>query len=50
MLELRERLSAEKYSSESFLQTEYKYCYDLVLHYVLHYLHKDDGRGDSKEK
>ena len=22
-------------------QTEYKYCYDLVLHYVLHYLHKD---------
>ena len=23
------------------LQTEYKYCYDLVLHYVLHYLHKD---------
>lgn len=20
--------------------TEYKYCYDLVLHYVLHYLHK----------
>jgi len=30
--------------------TEYKYCYDLVLHYVLHYLHKDDGRGDSKEK
>jgi hypothetical protein len=21
--------------------TEYKYCYDLVLHYVLHYLHKD---------
>ena len=31
-------------------QTEYKYCYDLVLHYVLHYLHKDDGRGDSKEQ
>lgn len=23
------------------LQTEYKYCYDLVLHYVLHYLNKD---------
>lgn len=23
------------------LQTEYKYCYDLVLHYVLHYLDKD---------
>ena len=22
-------------------QTEYKYCYDLVLHYVLHYLNKD---------
>jgi len=22
--------------------TEYKYCYDLVLHYVLHYLHKED--------
>jgi len=21
--------------------TEYKYCYDLVLHYVLHYLHRD---------
>lgn len=25
----------------SFSQTEYKYCYDLVLHYVLHYLNKD---------
>ena len=24
-----------------YLQTEYKYCYDLVLHYVLHYLNKD---------
>lgn len=24
-----------------FSQTEYKYCYDLVLHYVLHYLNKD---------
>ena len=24
-----------------FFQTEYKYCYDLVLHYVLHYLNKD---------
>ena len=22
-------------------QTEYKYCYDLVLHYVLHYLNKN---------
>lgn len=22
-------------------QMEYKYCYDLVLHYVLHYLNKD---------
>ncbi|XP_023215946.1 receptor-type tyrosine-protein phosphatase mu-like isoform X2 [Centruroides sculpturatus] len=21
--------------------TEYKYCYDLVLHYILHYLHKE---------
>ena len=48
--ELREWLGEMDYSSESFLQTEYKYCYDLVLHYVLHYLHKDDGRGDSKEK
>uniref|UniRef100_A0A182QTG8 Protein-tyrosine-phosphatase n=1 Tax=Anopheles farauti TaxID=69004 RepID=A0A182QTG8_9DIPT len=35
--------------------TEYKYCYDLVLHYVLHYLNKDlkekkfieFGRGKS---
>lgn len=27
--------------NESVLQTEYKYCYDLVLHYVLHYLNKD---------
>ena len=26
----------------SIFQTEYKYCYDLVLHYVLHYLHKED--------
>lgn len=28
------------------MQTEYKYCYDVVLHYVLHYLHeeiKDDS-------
>lgn len=25
----------------NFLQTEYKYCYDVVLHYVLHYLNKD---------
>ncbi|KAK7072438.1 hypothetical protein SK128_004216 [Halocaridina rubra] len=23
--------------------TEYKYCYDLVLHYVLHFLSKEDG-------
>ena len=50
MLELREWVGDKKYLSEFFLQTEYKYCYDLVLHYVLHYLHKDDGRGDSKEK
>jgi len=27
-----------------FLQTEYKYCYDLVLHYVLHYLHRDGSK------
>ncbi|XP_076054228.1 receptor-type tyrosine-protein phosphatase kappa-like isoform X3 [Oratosquilla oratoria] len=29
--------------------TEYKYCYDLVLHYVLHFLQKEatqDGSGD----
>jgi len=25
--------------------TEYKYCYDVVLHYVLHYLHKEDEFG-----
>ena len=25
-------------------QTEYKYCYDLVLHYVLHYLHKEQTK------
>ena len=25
-------------------QTEYKYCYDLVLHYVLHYLHKEQPK------
>jgi protein tyrosine phosphatase len=24
--------------------TEYKYCYDLVLHYVLHYLHKEQAK------
>ncbi|KAI5710062.1 hypothetical protein M8J76_004469 [Diaphorina citri] len=24
--------------------TEYKYCYDLVLHYVLHYLNKDSEK------
>ena len=28
--------------NHSIFQTEYKYCYDLVLHYVLHYLHKED--------
>ena len=28
-------------SDYGFLQTEYKYCYDVVLHYVLHYLQKD---------
>jgi len=29
--------------------TEYKYCYDLVLHYVLHYLHKEeDGAGANE--
>ena len=27
-----------------FFQTEYKYCYDLVLHYVLHYLHKEQPK------
>jgi hypothetical protein len=31
------------------LQTEYKYCYDLVLHYVLHYLHKEDEFGRRKK-
>jgi hypothetical protein len=25
-------------------QTEYKYCYDLVLHYVLHYLNKENEK------
>ena len=34
----------------SFLfQTEYKYCYDLVLHYVLHYLHKEDEYEEEWE-
>lgn len=28
----------------SFLQTEYKYCYDLVLHYVLYYLNKENEK------
>ena len=32
-------------TSQIQFQTEYKYCYDLVLHYVLHYLHKDDDYG-----
>jgi protein tyrosine phosphatase len=26
--------------------TEYKYCYDLVLHYVLHYLNKDSDQEE----
>ena len=30
-----------------FFQTEYKYCYDLVLHYVLHYLNKDADLEDQ---
>ena len=29
---------------DNYLQTEYKYCYDLVLHYVLHYLHKEQAK------
>jgi len=29
--------------------TEYKYCYDLVLHYVLHYLHKEEDGGGANE-
>jgi len=28
--------------------TEYKYCYDLVLHYVLHYLHKEESGGANE--
>lgn len=28
--------------------TEYKYCYDLVLHYVLHYLNKDLKEKEDK--
>ena len=32
--------------TKSFIsfQTEYKYCYDLVQHYVVHYLNKDSVR------
>jgi len=30
------------------LQTEYKYCYDVVLHYVLHYLNKE-GEEEKKD-
>ncbi|XP_059482652.1 receptor-type tyrosine-protein phosphatase kappa [Neocloeon triangulifer] len=30
--------------------TEYKYCYDLVLHYVLHYLHKVLKEKETKDK
>ncbi|XP_057669092.1 receptor-type tyrosine-protein phosphatase kappa isoform X1 [Diorhabda carinulata] len=30
--------------------TEYKYCYDVVLHYVLHYLQKDLEEMGSKQK
>jgi len=29
--------------------TEYKYCYDVVLHYVLHYLNKEQQEKESKE-
>lgn len=31
-------------------QTEYKYCYDVVLHYVLHYLQKDIKEMRDKRK
>ncbi len=31
-------------------QTEYKYCYDVVLHYVLHYLHKEDEYGRREHR
>nr|CAD7427040.1 unnamed protein product [Timema monikensis] len=30
--------------------TEYKYCYDLVLHYVLHYLNKDMKEKNEQEQ
>ncbi|XP_066954570.1 receptor-type tyrosine-protein phosphatase kappa isoform X2 [Macrobrachium rosenbergii] len=30
--------------------TEYKYCYDLVLHYVLHFLSKEDGEECQLEE
>ncbi|XP_050714665.1 receptor-type tyrosine-protein phosphatase kappa-like isoform X4 [Eriocheir sinensis] len=29
--------------------TEYKYCYDLVLHYVLHFLSKENGEENSQD-
>lgn len=39
----KERRSSPTVNRSALLppQTEYKYCYDLVLHYVLHYLNKD---------
>ena len=36
--------TSQSHFFRSFLQTEYKYCYDLVLHYVLHYLHKEQPK------
>lgn len=34
-------VNIQKSVKKHVFQTEYKYCYDLVLHYVLHYLDKD---------
>lgn len=38
---LRVEETIDRNHVDNLFQTEYKYCYDLVLHYVLHYLNKD---------
>ena len=44
---LRFDIYLKKSTQTIVFQTEYKYCYDLVLHYVLHYLHKEQAKYEN---
>lgn len=49
VLPIRLNECENKSNNCSFPQTEYKYCYDLVLHYVLHYLNKEVEASANKK-